>query len=422
MRKNQTIVRMLMALAVAFGVQTTASAQLGKLIKKAKETLNVQIGDGNESSSALSPISSNSSSHPKKLKDLDKEIFIYQPTDDPATALFYDPNNEKIKEWYRKYRETNLYGSSIEDLYKWWITEFEDWQSPKGVRQIPVIEYPLAAYYSYFMLHPDEVEGYRCFVRAEVAMRGCTCIFPYEKRSGNWYEVYPSSNQSLRRVKMNDGREINMQESNEARQLRWGKIRVSDVMECISYETIKKSMEAALAELKQAEKEGRIMDAFFLLEELNEMEGMIQKDQYVRRAKEVDPDGYQDVIDDFEMYSPKFVEWRLESLTELSGTADMPKEASVSADIKNQATQQAKAKFGAKFVKAIVVDSDWHVYTDPNNFNRTDHRSIDVDVITKDGDQYYVSHQMLWQHYQAGSWGNYDMRQKSPGQQKVNYK
>ena len=100
----------------------------------------------------------------------------------------------------------------------------------------------------------------------------------------------------------------------------------------------------------------------------------------------------------------------------------MPKAAPVSATIKNQATAQAKAKFGSQFVKAIVVESDWHVYTDPNNFNRTDHRSIDVDVIIKDGGEYYVSHQMLWQYYQAGKWGNYDMRQKSHIKQKVNYK
>lgn len=181
------------------------------------------------------------------------------------------------------------------------------------------------------MLHPDVVEGYRCFVRAEVALGGCTCLFPYEKRQGNWYEVYPSSNQSLRRVKMNDGREIYMQETNEARHIRWGNIRVSDVMECVSYETIKKAMEATLAEMKQAEKEGRIMDAFFLLEELNEMQGTIEKDQYVRRAKEVDPDGYQDVLDECKMYSPKFVEWRLQSLSQLSSTTEMPKAATVSA-------------------------------------------------------------------------------------------
>ena len=130
-----------------------------------------------------------------------------------------------------------------------------------------------------------------------------------------------------------------------------------------------------------------------------------------------------DLDDEYKpMYDLYYFDWRNAIENEYVGTAEMPKEAAVSADIKNQATQQAKAKFGAKFVKAIVVESDWHVYTDPNNFNRTDHRSINVDVITKDGDHYYVSHQLLWQNYKAGSWGSYDMRQKSFGQQKVNYK
>ncbi len=427
--QNRIMIQMLVAAAMIFGVQTAANAQFGGLLKKAKKALNIEVttGDSDESSSSETSSSggsssSSSGSHPKKLKDLDPEIFIYQPVDDPSTALFYDHNNEKVKQWYRKYRETNLYGSSIENLGKWWITEFEDWQSPRGVRQIPVMEYPLAANYSYFVLHPDEVEGYRCFVRAEVALNGCACVFPYEKRMGQWYEVYPSSNQSMRRVKMNDGREIYMQETNEARHLRWGNIRVSDAMECVTYETIKKAMEATLSEMEQAEKEGRIIDAFFLLEELNEMRATIEEDQYVRRAKEVDPDGYQDVLDACKMYGPKFVDWRLQSLTQLSGTTEMPKAATVSAAIQTQATQKAKAKFGATFVKAIVVESDWHVYTDPHNFNRTDHRTMDVDVIIKENGEYYVSHQMLWQNYQAGSWGSYDMRQKSPGKQKVNYK
>ena len=424
MKKHQTIIRIMMAAVVMFGVQTTANAQFGKLLKKAKESLNVQIGSGDSDESSTSSTSF-SGSHPKKLKDLDPEIFIYQPADAPENALFYSPFNEKVQQWYRKVNETTLFASTLEGLTVWNLTEFEDWQSPKGVRQIPVLEYAISSLYSYFMLHPNEVDGYRCLVRAELEMtKGRTCLFPYEKRGGNWYEVYPKSNSELRRVTMNDGREIYMQETNQARTERWGRLHtkiINMVPNLVSYETIKKSMQATIAEMKAAEKAGLIVDAFFLLRELTEMEGEIQADCYYENRK-ADADEFQDVIDDFKTYSSKFAGWRLQALTEISGTAEMPKEAAVSADIKSQATQQAKAKFGAKFVKAIVVESDWHVYTDPNNFNRTDHRSIDVDVITKDGDQYYVSHQMLWQNYQAGSWGSYDMRQKSFGQQKVNYK
>ena len=42
MRKNQVILRIAMAIAIAFGVQTTASAQLGGLLNKAKKAVKNQ--------------------------------------------------------------------------------------------------------------------------------------------------------------------------------------------------------------------------------------------------------------------------------------------------------------------------------------------------------------------------------------------
>lgn len=43
MKKNQAIIRMLMALVVAFGVETTASAQFGGLLKKAKQAVKDKV-------------------------------------------------------------------------------------------------------------------------------------------------------------------------------------------------------------------------------------------------------------------------------------------------------------------------------------------------------------------------------------------
>ena len=52
MKKNQVITRTLMALTIAFGVQTTASAQFGKLLKKAKqavtEGISVEVSSAKE--------------------------------------------------------------------------------------------------------------------------------------------------------------------------------------------------------------------------------------------------------------------------------------------------------------------------------------------------------------------------------------
>ena len=181
-------------------------------------------------------------------------------------------------------------------------------------------------------------------------------------------------------------------------------------------------MQQTMNEAKQAQTEGRIADAFNLLfKQYRLMKSDIERERFTSNRK--NDDIYLDMDDDYKlMYQQYYQDWLNVVQTSGSTPVDMPKEAAVSAEIKNQATAQAKAKFGASFVKAIVVESDWHVYTDPNNFNRTDHRSMDVDVIVKEGDEYFVSHQMLWQNYQGGSWGSYDMRQKSQFKQKVNYK
>lgn len=193
-------------------------------------------------------------------------------------------------------------------------------------------------------------------------------------------------------------------------------------MDNTSYEVIRAAMQQTMNEAKQAKAEGRIVDAFNLLfKQYTMMKSDIGRDRFTSNRK--NDDIYMDLDDDYKLlYQQHYHDWLNVARTSGSAPVDMPKAAPVSATIQNQATAQAKAKFGAKFVKAIVVESDWHVYTDPNNFNRTDHRSIDVDVIIKDGGEYYVSHQMLWQFYQAGKWGSYDMRLKSPTQQKVNYK
>ena len=63
MKKNQ-IVRIIMAIAVIFGMQFTASAQFKSLLKKAKKAVNVEVSidGGNESNSSNDNSSSNKSS------------------------------------------------------------------------------------------------------------------------------------------------------------------------------------------------------------------------------------------------------------------------------------------------------------------------------------------------------------------------
>jgi hypothetical protein len=435
MKKNLAL-RMIMAIAVMFGVQTTASAQLRGLLKKAKKALNVEItvGSENESEEAANNTTTESNVQPEAADQqggtlqLKPETFIYQPVDDPVNAPLYDINNPKVKEYYDKWIEL---GNLPNDDQHYWLFEFFDYQSPtRGLKQVHVTEYPLVAYFSYFITHPNDVEGYRCYIRARLAyeilaLSSNVHTVPYKLTRLGWAEEYTGMS-DMRKLLLNDGTQINLLESEKARLKRWKTIEGDDAygafMDNTSYEVIRSAMQQTMNEAKQAQTEGRIADAFNLLfKQYRLMKSDIERERFSSNRK--NDDIYLDMDDDYKlMYQQYYQDWLNVVQTSGSTPVDMPKEAAVSAEIKNQATAQAKAKFGASFVKAIVVESDWHVYTDPNNFNRTDHRSMDVDVIVKEGDEYFVSHQMLWQNYQGGSWGSYDMRQKSQFKQKVNYK
>lgn len=435
MKKNLAL-RMIMAIAVMFGVQTTASAQLRGLLKKAKKAMNVEItvGSENESEEAANNTTTESNVQPEAADQqggtlqLKPETFIYQPVDDPVNAPLYDINNPKVKEYYDKWIEL---GNLPNDDQHYWLFEFFDYQSPtRGLKQVHVTEYPLVAYFSYFITHPNDVEGYRCYIRARLAyeilaLSSNVHTVPYKLTRLGWAEEYTGMS-DMRKLLLNDGTQINLLESEKARLKRWKTIEGDDAygafMDNTSYEVIRSAMQQTMNEAKQAQTEGRIADAFNLLfKQYRLMKSDIERERFTSNRK--NDDIYLDMDDDYKlMYQQYYQDWLNVVQTSGSTPVDMPKEAAVSAEIKNQATAQAKAKFGASFVKAIVVESDWHVYTDPNNFNRTDHRSMDVDVIVKEGDEYFVSHQMLWQNYQGGSWGSYDMRQKSQFKQKVNYK
>ena len=435
MKKNLAL-RMIMAIAVMFGVQTTASAQLRGLLKKAKKALNVEItvGSENESEEAANNTTTESNVQPEAADQqggtlqLKPETFIYQPVDDPVNAPLYDINNPKVKEYYDKWIEL---GNLPNDDQHYWLFEFFDYQSPtRGLKQVHVTEYPLVAYFSYFITHPNDVEGYRCYIRARLAyeilaLSSNVHTVPYKLTRLGWAEEYTGMS-DMRKLLLNDGTQINLLESEKARLKRWKTIEGDDAygafMDNTSYEVIRSAMQQTMNEAKQAQTEGRIADAFNLLfKQYRLMKSDIERERFTSNRK--NDDIYLDMDDDYKlMYQQYYQDWLNVVQTSGSTPVDMPKEAAVSAEIKNQATAQAKAKFGASFVKAIVVESDWHVYTDPNNFNRTDHRSMDVDVIVKEGDEYFVSHQMLWQNYQGGSWGSYDMRQKSQFKKKVNYK
>lgn len=93
------MIQMFVVAAMTFSVQTAANAQLGGLLRKAKKALNIEVttGDSDESTTSSESSSDPSTSVSKKLKDLNPEMFIYQPVDDPVNTPFLRHQRPKGK-------------------------------------------------------------------------------------------------------------------------------------------------------------------------------------------------------------------------------------------------------------------------------------------------------------------------------------
>ncbi len=103
----------------------------------------------------------------------------------------------------------------------------------------------------------------------------------------------------------------------------------------------------------------------------------------------------------------------------------MPKGVSVSAALQNKANAEGKKQWGDKFVKAIFTTSKWTEYKNNKFPYEINMRTMDVDFITKEGDNYFVNHRVLKEGVSGGKGtGTYSInaRMKQPVKEKVNYK
>ena len=445
MKQKQSIVRILMAAVIMFGVETTANAQFGKLkglankaksaVKdKAAETVKVNanntVGDvAGESESTSSSSSSSSSKHPQSLKQLSAELFKYLPADKAENAPFFDVNNANVTKGYVDFCNVANHTESEGRHVPYEQLDFVDYQTSNGVKQVHITEFPLTAYYAYFMTNPKEVSGYQCYIRARLMQDlyrfDKVGVYPYEQHpKQGWKEVYPGA-KNQRNITLKDGRTISLMETETDRQRRWDNVQgeAEDILHANTpYNVIRAVLKGTLDAAKQCDAAGRMADACNLFREA----GYMYQDLASHPFKSKD-EQFQDINEDYQtLFKTKRLAWLKAAGAAQSTAVDMPKGVTVPAQLQNVATQKAASKFGAKFVKAIFTESEWHEYKSKEYPYPIDHRSMDVDVIIKEGNEYYVSHQCLWQNYSDGKYTTYDLRNSQamnrPIQQKVNYK
>ena len=104
---------------------------------------------------------------------------------------------------------------------------------------------------------------------------------------------------------------------------------------------------------------------------------------------------------------------------------EMAKGVSVPANLKSKADAEARKQWGAGFVKSIFLTSQWTEFTNPKYPYQVMHRSMDVDFIVKEGDNYFVYHWVFKEGLYGGKGtGAFSImaRMKRPTKEKVNYK
>ena len=104
---------------------------------------------------------------------------------------------------------------------------------------------------------------------------------------------------------------------------------------------------------------------------------------------------------------------------------EMAKGVSVPANLKSKADAEARKQWGAGFVKSIFLTSQWTQFTNPKYPYQVMHRSMDVDFIVKEGDNYFVYHWVFKEGVYGGKGtGAFSImaRMKHPTKEKVNFK
>lgn len=225
-------------------------------------------------------------------------------------------------------------------------------------------------------------------------------------------------------VTMDDGGTVSLFEKEEPRTQRWHTVKRQATDLAISVtpiEIIGGAINNAINRYKKHEAEGNTKQMFITSREIQlMMEHLQAHDNYEQRKKDFEP-----LIRAYEPIEGSYRSLLQSNYDASAPAVAMPKGVSVSAALQNVANAEGKKQWGDKFVKAIFLTSNWREFKNPKYPYNVMTRTMDVDFITKEGDNYFVNHWVLKEGVSGGKGtGTYSInaRMKQPVKEKVNYK
>lgn len=426
MKKNRIITCLFLAVAIAFGNPICANAQFSKIAKglgkkakekvekeiksRAKETVNSVV----EESTGGTIESTTNAAHPKTLADLNPELFPYQPYGEGDNTYFYDTKANVVKKGYSDFcgALTCADYSFVTRRDGYALPEFVGYKSSRGNVYVPIVEYPMTAYLSAFMLDPNNPATYRYYVRANII-----------HEAFRWGRVVVvRGDQNSLKTKNSKGETINLYETEYNRFQRWSKAtgEASEIYDkCTAYETVGSAAVGTINQIQEFIDNGNKKGAVTWMRELDMI--MEHMDKHPKNPHNAD---YTAVVDLYKELKEQTKEYADDVASEDFPVADMPTAVSVDATTKAGAERAAKDKFGDKFVK-VLITSGWKDFQSKEWPYPITHRSCDIAVITKEKGTYFINRWCLLQNYSGGKPENSYRIQAAMGvivKQKVNYK
>lgn len=341
---------------------------------------------------------------------LSPELFPYQPYYDKDNIAYYDADATAAVLVYAKICKV-LENADRTMRLGGFLAEFVEY---KDGTKVPIVELLLNPYFAEFFADPQGYVPYNHFVRASIVARAMPTQVKLDTKDDGYKYT----------ITMGDGTTISLFEKEVPRTGRWHTVKgraEAMAMSVTPIEIIGGAINNAINRYKKFEAEGNAKQMIITSRELQLMMKHLQgHDDYEQRKKDYEP-----LLRAFEPINDSYRSLLQSNYDASAPSVAMPKGVSVSAALQNTANAEGKKQWGANFVKAIFLTSKWTEFKNPKYPYQVMHRSMDVDFITKEGDNYFINHWVLKEGVSGGKGtGTYSImaRMKQPTREKVDYK
>ena len=341
---------------------------------------------------------------------LSPELFPYQPYYTDMNKDYYNPDADAPVLIYAKICRL-LEEADRPFGKKGLMAEFFQYKDDTNV---PIVDVLLSSYYAEFFADPESYVAYNHFNRARIA-----------QKAFDSYNIKMNVKDPMKYVAtMGDGTSVNLYEKEFDRIARWRNVNSMAerlVFSVTPFNIIGASALNAIKRYKQHEAKGDVQQMIVTSRDLQYiMDDFESRDEYKEHKSD-----HTDLMRQYEPIRDKYRELLQYNHDASAPAAEMAKGVNVPANLKSKADAEARKQWGAGFVKSIFLTSQWTEFTNPKYPYQVMHRSMDVDFIVKEGDNYFVYHWVLKEGVYGGKGtGAFSImaRMKHPTKEKVNYK